>query len=135
MCRIFFADGLMAIGAVDMLIDIAGSMGAGAISVTIITSVFIASMAVLIGSGNAAFFPMAKIAPIIAAKLGIPAVNLILPLNLVVGIGRSVSPISAVVIACSDIAQVSPTEAIKKRSAAPMAVAFVSVVTLSLLFA
>lgn len=132
-CAGFFADGLIAIGVVDYVINFAQTIGANSVYVTIVVCVFIAFLAILIGSGNAAFFPMAKLAPALSAKLGASTLSLILPLNLVVGIGRSVSPISAVVIACSDIAQVSPTDAIK-RSSVPMAVAFTSVLVFSFIF-
>ncbi len=133
-CAGFFADGLIAIGVVDTLLSLAQAFGAGTAYITIVVSLFVAFLAVLIGSGNAAFFPMAKLIPTLSAKLGTSSLSMILPLNLAAGIGRSVSPIAAVVIACSDIAHVSPTDAIK-RSSVPMAVAFVSVLLFSFIFA
>ncbi len=133
-CAGFFADGLIAIGVIDYLFVFVQQAGVNTTVVTVVIAVFLAFLAALIGSGNAAFFPMANLTPALSAKLGMSALDMILPLNFVVGIGRSVSPIAAVVIACCDIAQVSPTDAIK-RSAVPMAVAFAAVVVLSFVFA
>lgn len=131
-CASFFADGLIAMGAIEILINIAGFAGAEATSMIIMMSVAAVFMSVMIGSGNAAFFPIAKLVPAIASKFGVSTLSMIIPLNFVVGIGRSMSPIAAVVIACSDIAQVNPADVIK-RSVVPMVAGFITIIIFSLI--
>jgi DcuC family C4-dicarboxylate transporter len=133
-CAGFFADGLIAIGAVEMLVNASTALGFGGLAVTILMAFVIAFLAVLLGSGNAAFLSIIKLVPNIATNFGITSLTkMIVPLNLVAGIGRSVSPIAAVVIACCDIAQVSPFDAIK-RSSVPMAAGFITILVTSFLF-
>lgn len=130
-CAGFFADGLIAIGAVEMLVKASTMMGFGGVAITILMAFVIAFLAVLLGSGNAAFLSIIKLVPDIGAKFGITTMSkMIVPLNLVAGIGRSMSPIAAVVIACSDIAGVSPFDAIK-RSVVPMIAGFITILVTS----
>lgn len=82
------------------------------------------------GSGNASFLSFATLAPTVAAKFGVPAVTMLLPMQLASSIGRSVSPIAAVVIACAGIARVSPFE-IVKRTSVPMAGALLTALLLN----
>lgn len=133
-CAGFFADGLVAIGAVDMLVNASTSLGFGGIAVTILMSFVIAFLAILLGSGNAAFLSIINLVPSIAGKFGIISLTkMIIPLNLVAGIGRSMSPIAAVVIACCDIAGVSTLDAIK-RSIVPMIAGLISILVFSFIF-
>lgn len=133
-CAGFFADGLIAIGAVDILVNASVALGFGGTAITILMAFVIAFLSVLLGSGNAAFLSIIKLVPGIATKFGITSLTkMIVPLNLVAGIGRSMSPIAAVVIACCDIAQVSPFDAIK-RSVVPMVAGFITILITSFLF-
>ncbi len=114
-----------------MVVGAASALGFGGMAITILMAFVIAFMAVLLGSGNAAFLSIIELIPNIAAKFGIATLSkMVVPLNLVAGIGRSMSPIAAVVIACCDIAQVSPFDAIK-RSAVPMGAGFVTILVTS----
>jgi DcuC family C4-dicarboxylate transporter len=72
------------------------------------------------GSGNAPFFAFASLAPSVAKQLAIPSVLMLLPMQFGSSIARSVSPITAVIVAVSGIANLSPVEVVK-RTAIPMA--------------
>lgn len=118
----FFAAGLMKIGAVDTLIKGAQEAGLGAKPMTIAVCFIIAFCAFLMGSGNAAFFSFAALAPKIAEFLKVPVIDLILPMQIMTSFGRVVSPITAALIAIAGVAGVSSVQ-IVKRTAIPMAVA------------
>ena len=114
-----FAHGLKSIGAIDTIIEAAQSAGFGAGIMILVMTAIIAVSAVLMGSGNAPFFAFAALAPDVAAKMSIPAVLMLLPMQFAAGIARSVSPITAVIIAILGISNVSPVD-IVKRTATPM---------------
>jgi DcuC family C4-dicarboxylate transporter len=114
-----FAESLIGIGAIDTMLDLATSAGLNALTVTLVMVGLITFAALIMGSGNASFLSFASLAPDVAAKIGIPAVQMLLPMQLASSIGRSFSPIAAVVIACANIASISPFTIIK-RSCVPM---------------
>ena len=119
-----FATGLKHIGAIDSLLGSAQGLGIGAGAMMIFMAVLIAVAAIMMGSGNAAFLSFATLAPDVAKSFGVPAVNLLLPMNFAASMGRSMSPIAAVVIACAGIAKISPFEVVK-RTSVPMVGAFI----------
>ena len=119
-----FAMGLKQIGAIDSLLGSAQGLGIGAGFMAVFMSVLIAISAIMMGSGNAAFLSFATLAPNVANSFGVPAVNLLLPMNFAACVGRTMSPISAVVIACAGIARVSPFDLVK-RTSVPMLGAFI----------
>ncbi|HEM7131369.1 MULTISPECIES: C4-dicarboxylate transporter DcuC [Providencia] len=118
----FFANGLLKSGAVDTLISAAQDAGFGIGAMIIVMSAILALAAFLMGSGNAAFFSFAALTPKIAAFLKVDVVTLILPMQVMTSFGRTVSPITAAIVAIAGIAGVSPFQ-IVKRTAIPMAVA------------
>lgn len=121
-CGEVFANGLLKIGAVDTMITAAQDAGFGVGAMIIVMSFILAVAAFLMGSGNAAFFSFAALTPKIAAFLKVDVVTLILPMQIMTSFGRSVSPITAAIVAIAGIAGVSPFQ-IVKRTAIPMAVA------------
>ncbi|MGR3752604.1 C4-dicarboxylate transporter DcuC [Edwardsiella anguillarum] len=120
-----FANGLLKIGAVDQLITTAQSAGLGIGTMIVVMSFILALAAFLMGSGNAAFFSFAALTPRIAAFLKIDVVTLILPMQIMTSFGRTVSPITAAIVAISGIAGVSPFQVVK-RTAIPMAAAAIT---------
>ncbi|WP_318837099.1 MULTISPECIES: C4-dicarboxylate transporter DcuC [unclassified Providencia] len=118
----FFANGLLKSVAVDTLISAAQDAGFGIGAMIIVMSAILALAAFLMGSGNAAFFSFAALTPKIAAFLKVDVVTLILPMQIMTSFGRTVSPITAAIVAIAGIAGVSPFQ-IVKRTAIPMAVA------------
>jgi DcuC family C4-dicarboxylate transporter len=115
-----FGLGLKAIGAVDGVIQAAQALGFGSGAMILVMTGIIAVSAVVMGSGNAPFFAFAALAPSVAKKLAIAPVFMLLPMQFGASIARSVSPITAVIVAVSGIANLSPVEVIK-RTAVPMA--------------
>jgi DcuC family C4-dicarboxylate transporter len=94
----------------------------------IVGSLILAGFAFLMGSGVAAFYSFAALAPKIADYLGVATVTVLLPMQIMTTFGRTVSPILGAIVVISSIAGVSPFQVIK-RTAIPMAVA--SVVTIA----
>lgn len=117
-----FAAGLVKIGAVAALTDGAQTLGLNIYLLIILFCFVIAGCAFLMGSGNAAFFSFAALAPKIADSMGISALALVLPMQIMTSFGRVLSPITAAIVAIAGIAEVSPVQVVK-RTAIPMAVA------------
>ncbi|ADD69192.1 anaerobic c4-dicarboxylate antiporter, DcuC family [Denitrovibrio acetiphilus DSM 12809] len=115
-----FALGLKAVGFIDMLLSSAHGVGLPAIGLLIVIVLIIGITALMTGSGNAAFFSFANLAPDAAAAFGLKAVVFVLPMQLVAGLFRSFSPVAGVVLACAGTADVSPFEVVK-RTFIPMA--------------
>ena len=86
---------------------------------TAIFALIIFGAAMLMGSGNAAFFSFGPLLPAIAIKLSIPASALVLPLQLAASMGRAASPIAGVIVAIAGVAGISPIE-LAKRNTLPL---------------
>ncbi|EBH9705686.1 C4-dicarboxylate transporter DcuC [Klebsiella pneumoniae] len=107
-CADIYAQGLQKIGAVDYLLQSVQSAGLGFTSMTLVMTALVGVTAVLTGSGVAAFFSFSGLAPSVAAKFGESAVNMILPMQLMAGMGRSISPVAGIIIAVSKAGECSP---------------------------
>ncbi|MDO6500666.1 C4-dicarboxylate transporter DcuC [Photobacterium sanguinicancri] len=114
-----FAQGLKTIGAIDVIVNAAETAGFGPVLMTIVMVGIIMVSAILMGSGNAAFFSFANLVPDIAAKMGIAPVVMLLPMQFVAGMSRNISPIAPNMVAIAGVAEVSPFE-LAKRTAVPM---------------
>lgn len=107
-CADIYAQGLQKIGAVDYLLQSVQNAGLGFTSMTLVMTALVGITAVLTGSGVAAFFSFSGLAPSIAAKFGENAVNMILPMQMMAGMGRSISPVAGIIIAVSKAGECSP---------------------------
>jgi len=107
-CADIYAQGLQKIGAVEYLLQSVQNAGLGFTSMTLVMTALVGITAVLTGSGVAAFFSFSGLAPSIAAKFGVSAVNMILPMQLMAGMGRSISPVAGIIIAVSKAGECSP---------------------------
>ncbi len=114
-----FAKGLMAIGAIDALINWAKYSGFGGIGITLVMVLIIAVSAVVMGSGNAPFFAFANLVPDIARHTGVQAALMILPMHFIASAARAISPITAVIVVSAGMAGISPFDLVK-RTAIPM---------------
>ncbi|MGF1864312.1 C4-dicarboxylate transporter DcuC [Enterovibrio norvegicus] len=114
-----FAHGLKTTGLLNTVIDGALAASVSPALMVILMVLIIALAAIIMGSGNAPFFSFAAIVPDIAGKVGIPAVAMLMPMQLASGIARSMSPITGAVVAVAGVAGVSPFELVK-RTAIPM---------------
>lgn len=114
-----FARGLMVSGTIDALISGTQNSGFGAIALSLVMIIIIGVCSVVMGSGNAPFFAFANLVPDIAAKSGIAAVTMILPMHFIASSARAISPITAVIIVVSGMANISSFDLVK-RTAIPM---------------
>jgi len=113
-CADVFAHGLEVIGAVGYLIDSVRSAGFGVNVMAVIMTLMVGVTAMITGSGVAAFFAFSELAPGIAAKFGISAVTIVLPMQLMAGMGRAISPVSGVIIAVSKAGECPPFEIVRR---------------------
>lgn len=123
----FFAKGLTSTGSIDAMIQGAQTTGFGASGLTLVMIGIIAVCAILMGSGNAPFFAFANLVPAIAAKTGVAASFMVLPMHLIASSARAISPITGVIIVASGMAGISPFDLVK-RTAIPMAVSCILIV-------
>lgn len=123
----FFALGLTKIGVISALIDSTKSAGLGAQPMILVMTAIIVVSSILMGSGNAPFFAFAALALAVAASVDLNPIVMLMPMQLSAGIARSVSPITAVIVAVSGISGVSPFEVVK-RTAIPMLGGLIAVV-------
>lgn len=111
-----FAQGLMSIGAIDNLIHLAETAGAGGIALMLLLTILTVAAAIATGSGNAPFYAFVELAPALAGKLGLNPAFLIIPMLQASNLGRTVSPVSGVVVATSGMGKISPFEVVKRTS-------------------
>ncbi len=110
-----FGKGLISIGAVNALIGGVESMGMGVGFLVIMMGLVICVVSFLMGSGNAPFFSFAAIVPDIAARYGVHTAAMLLPLQTMTGLGRTMSPVTGAIVAVSGIAGVSPFHVVKRN--------------------
>ena len=131
-CADVFAQGLQVFGTVNALIDLTQQAGFGFSAMSVAMTLMVCVTGVITGSGVAAFFAFNGLAPAIAAKYGVSAVTMILPMQLMAGMGRSISPVAGVIIAVSKTAGCSPFE-IVRRTAIPVIGGIVTMLALNYL--
>lgn len=129
----FFALGLTKIGVISALIESTKSAGLGPQPTILVMTAIIVVSSILMGSGNAPFFAFAALAPAVAASVGLNPIVMLMPMQLSAGIARSVSPITAVIVAVSGISGVSPFEVVK-RTAIPMLGGLLAVIISNMVF-
>ena len=114
-----FGEGLIAIGAVDVLVEGVKSAGLGTGFMVFVMCLIITVVAFLMGSGNAPFFSFAGLIPKIAGDMGVNAIAMLLPLQTMTGFGRTMSPVTGAIVAVAGTAGVSPFQ-IAKRNFVPL---------------
>jgi DcuC family C4-dicarboxylate transporter len=113
-CADVFAQGLQTVGAVGYMIDSVRGAGYSVNVMAVIMTLMVGVTAMITGSGVAAFFAFSGLAPSIAAKFGVGAVTMLLPMQLMAGMGRAISPVAGIVIAVSKAGDCSPFEIVKR---------------------
>jgi C4-dicarboxylate transporter, DcuC family len=113
-CADVFAQSLEAVGAVDYLIEAVRNAGFGVNATALVMTLIVAVTAMVTGSGVAAFFAFSGLAPGIATKFGVGAVAMLLPMQLVAGMGRAISPVSGVIVAVSKAGECLPFEIVRR---------------------
>ena len=110
---------LMMSGFMGTLITAANDAGFGLATMVIVGGALVWLFSFIMGSGNAAFFSFAPLLPNVAHVIGVPIIQLIFPLQVILGFGRASSPITGAIVAISGLAGVSPFQ-VAKRTFIPM---------------
>ena len=112
-----FAEGIKALGGIGIIANAVSNMGASAVILTITLLSFIVYFAtVIMGSGIAAFNAFGRLAPDIAAKLGIHPMVLVLPIEIASCLGRAASPISGGILVLAGYTKISPIALVKRST-------------------
>lgn len=110
-----FATGLKDIGFIDSLVNIAQSLNMGETGMTTMLSFTTFFSTVITGSSTVSFDTYANVVVDIATKFNMEPLSLMLPVQIITGFGRAISPISIVIITLSEITDVSPLKIIKQN--------------------
>ena len=110
-----FATGLKDIGFIDSLINIAQSLNMGQTGMTTMLSFTTFFSTVITGSSTVSFDTYANVVVDIATKFNLEPLSLMLPVQIITGFGRAISPISIVIITLSEITDISPLKIIKQN--------------------
>jgi C4-dicarboxylate transporter, DcuC family len=113
-CADVFAQGLEFIGVTGYLIDSVRNAGFGVNVMAVMMTLMVGVTAMVTGSGVAAFFVFSGLAPGIAAMFGAGVMTMILPMQLMAGMGRAISPVSGVVIAVGKAGECSPFAIVRR---------------------
>ena len=122
-----FAQGLSTIGFIQSLISIATSFGSASIILMMVLVVLTMLAAMTTGSGNAPFYAFVEMIPKLAHSSGINPAYLSIPMLQASNLGRTISPVSGVVVAVAGMAKISPFEVVK-RTSVPVLVGLIIVI-------
>lgn len=111
-----FSKGLIHLGFIDFLVSYSSHIGLSGWIIAAVFALIIFGAAMLMGSGNAAFFSFGPLLPDIATQLGLPVFALVLPLQLAASMGRAASPIAGVIVAIAGVANVSSVELARRNT-------------------
>lgn len=122
-----FAQGLSTVGFISSLIGLAQNVGSGSIIMMLVLVVITVLAAMTTGSGNASFYAFVELIPKLAAKMGINPEYLVIPMLQASNLGRTISPVSGVIVAVAGMAKISPFEVVK-RTSVPVLVGLIVVI-------
>lgn len=122
-----FAQGLGTIGFISGLIGLAQSFGSGGLVIMLVLVTITMLAAMTTGSGNAPFYAFVELIPKLASQMGINPAYLAIPMLQASNLGRTISPVSGVVVAVAGMAKISPFEVVK-RTSVPVLVGLIVVV-------
>lgn len=122
-----FAQGLSTVGFISSLIDLAQSFGTGGIVMMMVLVVITMLAAMTTGSGNAPFYAFVELIPKLSAQMGVNPAYLTIPMLQASNLGRTLSPVSGVVVAVAGMAKISPFEVVK-RTSVPVLVGLIVVI-------
>lgn len=122
-----FAQGLSTVGFISSLIGLAQNFGSGSIIMMLVLVTITVLAAMTTGSGNASFYAFVELIPKLAAKMGINPEYLVIPMLQASNLGRTISPVSGVIVAVAGMAKISPFEVVK-RTSVPVLIGLVVVI-------
>lgn len=105
----------------------AQSFGTGGLIMMLVLVVITMLAAMTTGSGNAPFYAFVELIPKLAAQMGVNPAYLVIPMLQASNLGRTLSPVSGVVVAVSGMAKISPFDVVK-RTSVPVIVGLVVVI-------
>lgn len=111
-----FAQGIKILGGITIFTNWISGMQGAVLLIMIILTVITYLFAIIMGSGAAPFFAFGPLTPAIAAKLGVPTMTILLPMELATSIGRASSPVCGALIAIAGTAGLEPI-VLAKRTA------------------
>lgn len=111
-----FATGFKALGMIDAIVNLATSVGAGGLGMSILFVVITTLVTIIAGSNGASFYPLVEMVPHIAKSMGVNPVMLVLPMHQASTIARPMSPVAGVVVAISAMCKMSALELVKRAS-------------------
>ncbi|HAD43419.1 MAG TPA: anaerobic C4-dicarboxylate transporter DcuC, partial [Plesiomonas shigelloides] len=94
-----FAQGLTTVGFINNLLGLAQSFGNGGFVMMMVLVIITTLAAFTTGSGNAPFYAFVELIPKLAAQMGINPAFLIIPMLQASNLGRTISPVSGVIVA------------------------------------
>lgn len=110
-----FTQGIIEMGVLETFISLIQRLGINEHGMTVMISVIAFIIVLITGSGVAAFTAFGNVIPDIAFHTGIPAISLVIPIQLISGIARAASPIAMVIIATAEVAGVSPMQVVRRN--------------------
>ncbi len=111
-----FAEGIKILGGITIFTNmISDIQGAGILIMVLLTGITYV-FAIIMGSGAAPFFAFGPLTPAVAAKLGVPTLTLLLPMELATSIGRASSPVCGALIAIAGTAGLAPIRLAKRTA-------------------
>ncbi|WP_239256395.1 C4-dicarboxylate transporter DcuC [Listeria ilorinensis] len=128
---VMFAEGMQAIGIIDMLTTSVQNVDSAGTMLTFIFSGATFLLGLVSGGGLAMFYATIDMIPNIAASANIDGIMVALPMQMIANLVRSISPVAAVIMVVASIIKVSPIEIIK-RTSMPVIVGIIMVMILSL---
>ena len=128
----FFVLSLQHAGVFKSIAGLAQEVAYGPLLMLFILVLLTATVAILSGSGSAAFISLSGIATNIAPAMGMMTVAFILPMQMAAGMFRSLSPVSGVIIAVAGTTGINPVNLVK-QNALPITGGFIVMLASSLL--
>ena len=111
-----FAQGIKVLGGITIFTNMISDMQGAVLIIMILLTVITYGFAIIMGSGAAPFFAFGPLTPAIAAKLGVPTITLILPMELATAIGCASSPVCGALIAIAGVAGIAPMTLAKRTA-------------------
>lgn len=111
-----FAQGIKILGGISVFTSMIANMQGAVLIVMILLTGITYGFAIIMGSGAAPFFAFGPLTPAIAAKLGVPTLTLLLPMELATSIGRASSPVCGALIAIAGTAGIEPIMLAKRTA-------------------
>lgn len=128
-----FAFGLTSLGVVNSFVEGIKGMALPFDCILVGIAGLIVVLSVVMGSGVASMFAFSPLVPGFAKELGAEATPMLLAMQNSASVGRLLSPISAVIIAVSGMANISSVDLVK-RASVPAIITFITSVICIILF-